>query len=74
MSHGEPLRPEGPTGTINGSPWKTATDVSSHFQEVLDFIDHVSELGSNVLVHCEAGISHSYLMKAKQFRLQEAFN
>ncbi|ERE78063.1 dual specificity protein phosphatase 5-like protein [Cricetulus griseus] len=55
-------------------------DISSHFQEAIDFIDCVREGGGKVLVHCEAGVSRSpticmaYLMKTKQFRLKEAFD
>ncbi|KFO29006.1 Dual specificity protein phosphatase 5 [Fukomys damarensis] len=55
-------------------------DISSHFQEAIDFIDCVREEGGKVLVHCEAGVSRSpticmaYLMKTKQFRLKEAFD
>ncbi|XP_063818706.1 dual specificity protein phosphatase 5 [Pseudophryne corroboree] len=55
------------------------TDISSHFQEAIDFIDTVRRAGGRVLVHCEAGISRSpticmaYLMKTKSFRLEEAF-
>ncbi|KAM9326231.1 dual specificity protein phosphatase 5 [Gastrophryne carolinensis] len=55
------------------------TDISSHFQEAIDFIDTVRHSGGRVLVHCEAGISRSpticmaYLMKTKRFRLEEAF-
>lgn len=57
-----------------------AADISSHFQEAIDFIDCVREKGGKVLVHCEAGISRSpticmaYLMKTKQFHLKEAFD
>ncbi|XP_008839988.1 dual specificity protein phosphatase 5 [Nannospalax galili] len=55
-------------------------DISSHFQEAIDFIDCVREKGGKVLVHCEAGVSRSpticmaYLMKTKQFHLKEAFD
>lgn len=54
-------------------------DISSHFQEAIDFIDCVREKGGKVLVHCEAGVSRSpticmaYLMKTKQLHLKEAF-
>ncbi|XP_053306406.1 dual specificity protein phosphatase 5 [Spea bombifrons] len=54
-------------------------DISSHFQEAIDFIDTVRCSGGRVLVHCEAGISRSpticiaYLMKARRLRLEEAF-
>ncbi|XP_078269536.1 dual specificity protein phosphatase 5 [Rhinoraja longicauda] len=57
-----------------------SADISSHFQEAIDFIDHVRLTGGKVLVHCEAGISRSpticlaYLMKSKQLRLEEAFD
>ncbi|XP_028936987.1 dual specificity protein phosphatase 5 isoform X1 [Ornithorhynchus anatinus] len=55
-------------------------DISSHFQEAIDFIDCVRRTGGKILVHCEAGISRSpticmaYLMKTKKFRLEEAFD
>ncbi|XP_068114096.1 dual specificity protein phosphatase 5 [Hyperolius riggenbachi] len=55
------------------------TDISSHFQEAIDFIDTVRHSGGKVLVHCEAGISRSpticmaYLMKTKRLHLEEAF-
>ncbi|XP_038678207.1 dual specificity protein phosphatase 5 [Scyliorhinus canicula] len=55
-------------------------DMSSHFQEAIDFIDHVRHTGGKVLVHCEAGISRSpticlaYLMRSKELRLEEAFD
>ncbi|XP_018418073.1 PREDICTED: dual specificity protein phosphatase 5 [Nanorana parkeri] len=55
------------------------TDISSHFQEAIDFIDTVRLSGGRVLVHCEAGISRSpticmaYLMKTKRIPLEEAF-
>ncbi|KAM8924513.1 dual specificity protein phosphatase 5 [Pelodytes ibericus] len=54
-------------------------DISSHFQEAIEFIDTVRRSGGRVLVHCEAGISRSpticiaYLMKTKRFSLEEAF-
>ncbi|KAE8589335.1 hypothetical protein XENTR_v10017532 [Xenopus tropicalis] len=54
-------------------------DISSHFQEAIDFIDTIKRAGGRVLVHCEAGISRSpticmaYLMKTRRFRLEEAF-
>lgn len=57
-----------------------SADISSHFQEAIDFIDHVRLTEGKVLVHCEAGISRSpticlaYLMKSKQLRLEEAFD
>eukprot|EP00069_Balaena_mysticetus_P020270 bmy_02806T0 len=57
-----------------------AANISSHFQEAIDFIDCVREKGGKVLVHCEAGISRSpticmaYLMKTKQFHLKDAFD
>ncbi|XP_005998854.1 dual specificity protein phosphatase 5 [Latimeria chalumnae] len=55
-------------------------DISSHFQEAIDFIECVRRAGRKVLVHCEAGISRSpticmaYLMKTRRFRLEEAFD
>lgn len=55
-------------------------DISSHFQEAIDFIDYVRRMGGKILVHCEAGISRSpticmaYLMKTKKLRLEEAFD
>ncbi|XP_010287086.1 PREDICTED: dual specificity protein phosphatase 5, partial [Phaethon lepturus] len=55
-------------------------DISSHFQEAIDFIDYVRRTGGKILVHCEAGISRSpticmaYLMKMKKLRLEEAFD
>ena len=57
-----------------------AADVSSHFQEAIDFIDWVREKGGKVLSHCKAGISHSpticmaYLMKTKQSHLKDTFD
>ncbi|KAL7834004.1 hypothetical protein AOLI_G00289640 [Acnodon oligacanthus] len=55
-------------------------DISSHFQEAINFIDEVKQEGGKVLVHCEAGISRSpticmaYLMKTQRLRLEEAFD
>ncbi|XP_041123513.1 dual specificity protein phosphatase 5-like [Polyodon spathula] len=55
-------------------------DISSHFQEAIDFIDCVRQVGGKVLVHCEAGISRSpticmaYIMKTKRLSLEEAFD
>ncbi|XP_036401996.1 dual specificity protein phosphatase 5-like [Megalops cyprinoides] len=55
-------------------------DISSHFQEAIDFIDCVKQSGGKVLVHCEAGISRSpticmaYIMKTKGLLLEEAFD
>ncbi|XP_015202983.1 dual specificity protein phosphatase 5 isoform X2 [Lepisosteus oculatus] len=55
-------------------------DISSHFQEAIEFIDCVKEAGGKVLVHCEAGISRSpticmaYIMKTKRLQLEEAFD
>ncbi|CAG01299.1 unnamed protein product, partial [Tetraodon nigroviridis] len=55
-------------------------DISSHFQEAIDFIDNVKQLGGKVLVHCEAGISRSpticmaYIMRTQQLRLDAAFD
>ncbi|XP_009986343.1 PREDICTED: dual specificity protein phosphatase 5, partial [Tauraco erythrolophus] len=55
-------------------------DISSHFQEAIDFINYVRRTGGKILVHCEAGISRSpticmaYLMKTKKLHLEEAFD
>ncbi|KAG5855319.1 hypothetical protein ANANG_G00047850 [Anguilla anguilla] len=55
-------------------------DISSHFQEAIEFIDFVKQEGGKVLVHCEAGISRSpticmaYIMKTKSLQLEEAFD
>ncbi|KAJ8284730.1 hypothetical protein COCON_G00035800 [Conger conger] len=55
-------------------------DISSHFQETIEFIDFVKQAGGKVLVHCEAGISRSpticmaYIMKTKGLQLEEAFD
>nr|XP_020442207.1 dual specificity protein phosphatase 5 [Monopterus albus] len=54
-------------------------DISSHFQEAIEFIDHVRQSGGKVLVHCEAGISRSpticmaYIMRTQQVQLDAAF-
>ncbi|XP_068615027.1 dual specificity protein phosphatase 5-like [Brachionichthys hirsutus] len=55
-------------------------DISSHFQEAIEFIDGVKQSGGKVLVHCEAGISRSpticmaYIMRTQQLRLDAAFD
>ncbi|KAF7649287.1 hypothetical protein LDENG_00143950 [Lucifuga dentata] len=55
-------------------------DISSHFQEAIEFIDHVKQSGGKVLVHCEAGISRSpticmaYIMRTQQLQLDAAFD
>ncbi|KAF3844146.1 hypothetical protein F7725_016194 [Dissostichus mawsoni] len=55
-------------------------DISSHFQEAIEFIDNVKQSGGKVLVHCEAGISRSpticmaYIMRTQQLRLDAAFD
>uniref|UniRef100_A0A6Q2YNU0 Protein-serine/threonine phosphatase n=1 Tax=Esox lucius TaxID=8010 RepID=A0A6Q2YNU0_ESOLU len=55
-------------------------DISSHFHEAFQFIDHVKQKGGRVLVHCEAGISRSpticlaYIMSTKRLQLDEAFD
>uniref|UniRef100_A0AAY4DU45 Dual specificity protein phosphatase n=1 Tax=Denticeps clupeoides TaxID=299321 RepID=A0AAY4DU45_9TELE len=55
-------------------------NISSHFQEAIDFIDRVKGEGGKILVHCEAGISRSpticiaYLMWSQRLRLEEAFD
>ncbi|XP_034043929.1 dual specificity protein phosphatase 5 [Thalassophryne amazonica] len=55
-------------------------DISSHFQEAIDFIDDVKQSGGKVLVHCEAGISRSpticmaYIMRTQQLQLDAAFD
>ncbi|KAM4611956.1 dual specificity protein phosphatase 5 [Polymixia lowei] len=55
-------------------------DISSHFQEAIEFIDHVKQSGGKVLVHCEAGISRSpticvaYIMRTQRLQLNEAFD
>lgn len=55
-------------------------DISSHFQEAIQFIDQVKHSGGKVLVHCEAGISRSpticmaYIMRTQRLRLDAAFD
>ncbi|CAL8389459.1 unnamed protein product [Arctogadus glacialis] len=55
-------------------------DISSHFQEAIEFIDRVKQSGGKVLVHCEAGISRSpticmaYIMRTQRLQLDEAFD
>ncbi|XP_056135718.1 dual specificity protein phosphatase 5 [Lampris incognitus] len=55
-------------------------DISSHFQEAIEFIDHVKQSGGKVLVHCEAGISRSpticmaYIMRTQRLHLDDAFD
>ncbi|XP_062304116.1 dual specificity protein phosphatase 5 [Osmerus eperlanus] len=55
-------------------------DISSHFQEAIEFIDRVKLSGGKVLVHCEAGISRSpticmaYIMRTERRQLEEAFD
>ncbi|KAK1804163.1 hypothetical protein P4O66_020208 [Electrophorus voltai] len=54
-------------------------DISSWFNEAIEFIDSVRNKGGRVFVHCLAGISRSaticlaYLMRTNQVRLDEAF-
>ncbi|XP_030068498.1 dual specificity protein phosphatase 1 [Microcaecilia unicolor] len=54
-------------------------DISSWFNEAIDFIDSVKNAGGRVFVHCQAGISRSaticlaYLMRTNQVKLDEAF-
>ncbi|XP_021673387.2 dual specificity protein phosphatase PHS1 isoform X2 [Hevea brasiliensis] len=55
-------------------------NISSIFEEVSNFIDHVESIGGKVLVHCFEGKSRSatlvlaYLMLRKNFTLLEAWN
>ncbi|KAF6726532.1 Dual specificity protein phosphatase 5 [Oryzias melastigma] len=55
-------------------------DISSHFQEAIEFIDHIKQSKGKVLVHCEAGISRSpticmaYMMRTQHLRLDAAFD
>uniref|UniRef100_A0A8C8RUM0 Dual specificity protein phosphatase n=1 Tax=Pelusios castaneus TaxID=367368 RepID=A0A8C8RUM0_9SAUR len=54
-------------------------DISSWFNEAIDFIDSVKNDGGRVFVHCQAGISRSaticlaYLMRTNRVKLDEAF-
>uniref|UniRef100_A0A8C6YV12 Dual specificity protein phosphatase n=1 Tax=Nothoprocta perdicaria TaxID=30464 RepID=A0A8C6YV12_NOTPE len=54
-------------------------DISSWFNEAIDFIDAVKNDGGRVFVHCQAGISRSaticlaYLMRTNRVKLDEAF-
>ncbi|KAG2456104.1 dual specificity protein phosphatase 1 [Polypterus senegalus] len=54
-------------------------DISSWFNEAIDFIDSVKSTGGRVFVHCQAGISRSaticlaYLMRTNRVKLDEAF-
>ncbi|XP_029439687.1 dual specificity protein phosphatase 1 [Rhinatrema bivittatum] len=54
-------------------------DISSWFNEAIDFIDSMKNAGGRVFVHCQAGISRSaticlaYLMRTNRVRLDEAF-
>ncbi|MFQ6632687.1 hypothetical protein Gotur_008399 [Gossypium turneri] len=56
------------------------SNISSIFEEVCDFIDHVEQTGGRVLVHCFEGKSRSatvviaYLMLRKNLTLLEAWN
>ncbi|XP_044520385.1 dual specificity protein phosphatase 1 [Gracilinanus agilis] len=54
-------------------------DISSWFNEAIDFIDSIKNAGGRVFVHCQAGISRSaticlaYLMRTNRVKLDEAF-
>ncbi|MBN3320607.1 DUS1 phosphatase, partial [Atractosteus spatula] len=54
-------------------------DISSWFNEAIEFIDSVRNSGGRVFVHCQAGISRSaticlaYLMRTNRVKLDEAF-
>ncbi|OCT87728.1 dual specificity protein phosphatase 1-B [Xenopus laevis] len=54
-------------------------DISSWFNEAIDFIDSIKTCGGRVFVHCQAGISRSaticlaYLMRTNRVKLDEAF-
>ncbi|XP_077574456.1 dual specificity protein phosphatase 5 [Stigmatopora nigra] len=55
-------------------------DISSHFQEAIEFIDQIKQSGGKVLVHCEAGISRSpticmaYITRTQQLKMDAAFD
>ena len=55
-------------------------DISSWFNEAIEFIDSVRNKGGRVFVHCQAGISRSaticlaYLIQSRRVRLDEAFD
>ncbi|KAG5263723.1 hypothetical protein AALO_G00267890 [Alosa alosa] len=54
-------------------------DISSWFNEAIEFIDSIRNKGGRVFVHCQAGISRSaticlaYLMRTNRVKLEEAF-
>lgn len=54
-------------------------NISSHFDDAINFIEDVNSRGGRVLVHCRAGISRSaticiaYLMRQKTYTLDEAY-
>ncbi|TRY81342.1 hypothetical protein DNTS_029765, partial [Danionella cerebrum] len=54
-------------------------NISSWFNEAIEFIDSVRNKGGRVFVHCQAGISRSaticlaYLMRTNRVKLDEAF-
>eukprot|EP00063_Salmo_salar_P093212 XP_014068047.1 PREDICTED: dual specificity protein phosphatase 1-like [Salmo salar] len=54
-------------------------DISSWFNEAIEFIDSIRNKGGRVFVHCQAGISRSaticlaYLMRTNRVKLDEAF-
>ncbi|XP_012689895.1 dual specificity protein phosphatase 1 [Clupea harengus] len=54
-------------------------DISSWFNDAIEFIDSIRNKGGRVFVHCQAGISRSaticlaYLMRTNRVKLEEAF-